>query len=261
MARPVIAWLTDFGTSDHYVAAMKGVALSVAPEATLVDITHGIPPQDVLSAALELLAVYRFYPPDTVFVCVVDPGVGSPRRALAVRAGGYTFVAPDNGVLMPALEQIGRWEAVQLTSERHALGPVSRTFEGRDRFAPAAAWLAAGTPLDALGPAVFDPVPLRVPEPVVTPGGVNGEVLRIDHFGNAITNIAGWMFRDVPTPVVRVANAVIDLVGTYADCPAGTPCSLIGSSGYLEVAVSQGRASSVLGLERGTSVSVGPSGA
>jgi S-adenosyl-L-methionine hydrolase (adenosine-forming) len=149
--RPIIALLSDFGVRDHYVAAMKGTILGICPDACLVDITHDIPPQEVGAAALELAACYRAFPPGTIFLAVVDPGVGSTRRAMAASAGGYLFVAPDNGLLSPVLQQDPSASAVELTSSRYAAASISRTFEGRDRFAPAAAWLAAGVALDALG--------------------------------------------------------------------------------------------------------------
>ena len=151
MARPVIALLTDFGTSDHYAGAMKGVALSLCPDATLVDITHDIPPHDVLAGALELAASYKYFPAGTIFLVVVDPGVGSARHGIAAEAGGYRFVAPDNGVLTLVLQGRQPKRVVELTERRYARPTVSRTFEGRDRFAPAAAWLAKGIELAALG--------------------------------------------------------------------------------------------------------------
>src|SRR5262245_15498916 len=151
MARPVIALLTDFGTRDHYAGTMKGVALSICPDATLVDITHDIAAHDVLGAALELAAAYKYFPAGAIFLVVVDPGVGSTRRAIAAEAGDYKFVAPDNGVLTSVFEDHAPRKVVELTERRYARPTVSRTFEGRDRFAPAAAWLAKGIELTALG--------------------------------------------------------------------------------------------------------------
>ena len=142
MARPTIALLTDFGTHDHYAGTLKGVLLSLCPEATLVDITHDIPPHDVLTAGLELAACYKYFPAGTIFLVVVDPGVGSARRGIAVDTGEFKFVAPDNGVLTLVMDETPPRKAVELTERRYARPTVSRTFEGRDRFAPAAAWLA-----------------------------------------------------------------------------------------------------------------------
>src|SRR6266581_6005095 len=151
MARPVIALLTDFGTRDHYAGTMKGVALGICPDATLVDITHEVPPHDVLAGALELAACYRYSPAGTIFLVVVDPGVGSTRRGIAADTGDYKFVAPDNGVLTVVLDEHPPRRVVELTERKYARPTVSRTFEGRDRFAPAAAWLAKGIELGALG--------------------------------------------------------------------------------------------------------------
>src|SRR5437667_10097025 len=141
MSRPVIALLTDFGSRDHYAGTMKGVALGICPDATLVDITHGVAPHDVLGGALELAASYKYFPAGTIFLVVVDPGVGSARRGIAADTGDYKFVAPDNGVLTVVFEDTAPRKAVELTERRYARPTVSRTFEGRDRFAPAAAWL------------------------------------------------------------------------------------------------------------------------
>src|SRR5712691_8208029 len=151
MARPLVALLTDFGTRDHYVGTMKGVMLGICAELTCVDISHDVPPHDVLAGALELAAAYRYFPAGTVFLVVVDPGVGSARRGIAAEAGDYRFVAPDNGVLSVVLDETPPRRVVELTERRYARPTVSRTFEGRDRFAPAAAWLAKGIELSALG--------------------------------------------------------------------------------------------------------------
>src|SRR5471030_2981133 len=151
MPRPLIAFLTDFGTRDHYAGTMKGVALGICPDATLVDITHDILPHDVLGGALELAAAYHFFPHGTIFLVVVDPGVGSARRGIAAETGDHRFVAPDNGVLTAVLDEHPPKRVVELTERKYARPTVSRTFEGRDRFAPAAAWLAKGIELGALG--------------------------------------------------------------------------------------------------------------
>jgi S-adenosylmethionine hydrolase len=273
--RPIIAWLTDFGTRDHYVAAMKGVALGICPDATLVDITHDIDPQDVLGAAIELAACYRDFPPGTVMVAVVDPGVGTPRRAIAVSAGGYTFVAPDNGVLTMVLEGQAaeganarpdgsgpRSAVIELSEARYALPEVSRTFEGRDRFAPAAAWLASGVDISLLGGAV-DPaslVRLAIPAAMLESDGLRGQVLRVDRFGNLITNISQAALDALgPAPGLAVhvgSRHIAAMVSTYASVPAGSLCALVGSSGHLEIAVNGGSALAAVGAARGAVVHV-----
>src|SRR6185503_6929583 len=163
MSRPVIALLTDFGTRDHYAGTMKGVALGICPDATLVDVSHDLPPHDVVAAALELAAAYRYFPSGTIFLVVVDPGVGTSRLGIAAEAGDYRFVAPDNGVLTGVLSELPPKKVVELTERRYARPTVSRTFEGRDRFAPAAAWLAKGVHLTALGRAINDYQRIDVP--------------------------------------------------------------------------------------------------
>src|SRR5216117_4488880 len=180
MARPVIALLTDFGTRDHYVGTMKGVALTICPEATLVDISHEVPAHDVVGGALELAACYRYFPAGTVFLVVVDPGVGSTRRGIAADAGDYKFVAPDNGVLTVVLDEHPPKRVVELTERKYARPTVSRTFEGRDRFAPAAAWLAKGIELAALGRSAGAIQKLEIPKPQVDADRIDGQVLRVD---------------------------------------------------------------------------------
>ncbi len=260
MVRPIIALLTDFGLRDHYVAAMKGVILGIAPEAALVDITHQIEPQDVLAAALELAACWRDFPEASTFLVVVDPGVGTARRALAVAAGDRFFVIPDNGVVGLVLDEQPASVIIDITEPRYLRPRISRTFEGRDRFAPAAAWLSRGTDIHALGPSVADWIHLDVPRPRVTDRGLVGAILKVDRFGNLISNISARTLERVGaggTPVVRVEDGDrVPLVGTYGEVPAGAACALVGSSGYLEVAVNGGSAARLLDAGRGARVVV-----
>src|SRR5919202_2735248 len=179
MPRPVIALLTDFGTRDHYAGTTKGVALGICPDATLVDITHDVPAHDLLAGALELAASYKYFPAGTIFLVVVDPGVGSARRGIAAEAGDYKFVAPDNGVLTLVLDEHAPKKVVELSERRYARPTVSRTFEGRDRFAPAAEWLAKGIELAALGRAAGSLCRLDLPHPHVEAERVSGEVVRV----------------------------------------------------------------------------------
>ena len=261
MSRPVIALLTDFGLADHYVGTMKGVMLGVCPEATFVDISHDVPPHDVLSGALALAASYRYFPAGTVFLAVVDPGVGSPRRALAAEAGNYRFVAPDNGLLTPVLDEGAPNRVVELTEPRYARPAVSRTFEGRDRFAPAAAWLATGLELAALGRPAGPVLRLEIPRPSVTSEAIEGEVLRVDRFGNLITNIDRKTFHtlsgDRPVAVRIASHAISKVVSTYADVAPGEVCALFGSSDHLEIAAREASAAVLLGTGRGAAVHVG----
>ena len=258
--RPVIAILTDFGTRDHYAGTLKGVALGICPDAALVDITHDVPPHDVLAGALELAAAYRYFPPGTVFLTVVDPGVGSARRGIAAAAGEYRFVAPDNGVLTLVLDEAPSKKIVELTERRYARPTVSRTFEGRDRFAPAAAWLAKGIDLAALGRPAATLQRLEIPRPAIDSRSLDGQVLRVDRFGNLITNI------DRPTFEKFAAGGALTIglgdhrvsrvVSTYADAASGELMALFGSSDHLELAVNGGSAAAALDAGRGARVRV-----
>src|SRR5262245_16345469 len=189
MAKPLIAFLTDFGSRDHYVGVMRGVVLGIAGDVTLVDISNDLPAHDIGSAALELAASYKYFPAGTIFLVVVDPGVGTQRRGIAAEAGEWRFVAPDNGVLTGVFLETPPKKVVELTERRYARPTVSRTFEGRDRFAPAAAWLAKGIQLSALGRAITDYHVLDLPKLRLEDGVLRGAVVRIDRFGNIVTNL------------------------------------------------------------------------
>ena len=243
--RPIITLLTDFGTADGYVAEMKGVLFSLAPDTEIVDLSHDIPPQDVELARLTVARYWRRFPSGTVHLVLVDPGVGTARACLAVESEARYLVGPDNGVLSPAL---------LLPGARVVALPVplaaARTFHGRDVFAPAAAALAMGQVLDALGVAVDAPVVRRTKEAVRREdGAVVGEVIAIDRFGNAITNLLG-----ARSGVVAAAGRPIPIRGTYADVAPGAPVAISGSTGLLEIAVREGSAAASLGLVRGAAV-------
>lgn len=247
--RPVVTLLTDFGTADGYVAEMKGVILTRAPEATLVDVTHDIPPQDVEGGRLALARYWRRFPPGTAHVAVVDPGVGSARAALAVESDGRFLVGPDNGVLSPALLVAGA-RVVTLPIPAGA----APTFHGRDVFAPTAADLVLGAPLDALGSPALDVVVRRTPEPRrLADGSIEGQVITIDRFGNAITNLLGLRAQSVD-----VNGTVLPLRRSYADVAQGEPIALVGSTGLIEIAVRDGSGAAAMGLERGSVVVLRP---
>lgn len=261
---PIIALLTDFGLRDHYVGAMKGAILSVRPDATLVDIVHELPPHDVEAGALALAAACPAFPRGTVFVAVVDPGVGSARRGLAAAAGDWTFVAPDNGLLTIVWDDQGPGPVHAIENAALFRPEVSSTFHGRDVFGPVAAHLAGGLALSAVGPAVADPVRLDVPAVETTGDACVGTILAADRFGNLATNIGarelvgilGAVGDDPTELVVEVEGMVLPLVRTYAEVPDGETCALVGSSGRLEIAVREGSAASVLGAGRGARVRV-----
>ena len=258
--RPVIGLLSDFGTRDHYVGTMKGVILGICPDATIVDITHEIAPHDLLDGALTLCAAYRYYPAGTIFVAVVDPGVGSSRKGIAADTGDYRFVGPDNGLFTGVFRETPPKKVVELTERRYARPTVSRTFEGRDRFAPAAAWLAKGIQLSALGRAVSEWQQTDIPRPETDDSGMRGVVLRVDRFGNLVTNIDRKTFERLARGeglTIRVGGATIGrLVATYADIQSGEVCALFGSTDHLEFAANSGSAADVLGFARGAAVEI-----
>jgi S-adenosyl-L-methionine hydrolase (adenosine-forming) len=258
--RPVIALLSDFGSRDHYVGTMKGVILGICPDATLVDVTHDVPPHDVLGGALELGAAYRYFPAGTIFLAVVDPGVGSARRGIAAEIGDYRFVCPDNGLLTLVARDVAPKKIVELTERRYARPTVSRTFEGRDRFAPAAAWLAKGIQLPALGRSLQALQKLEIPQAAVSDEDLRGSVLKVDRFGNLVTNIDRRTFekfaRDGAVQIRAGDSAVGRLVATYADIQGSEVCALFGSTDHLELATNSGSAADRLGLTRGASVTI-----
>jgi S-adenosylmethionine hydrolase len=256
--RPVIALLSDFGSRDHYAGTMKGVMLGIHPELTFVDLTHDIAPHDVLGGALQLSASYRYFPAGTIFLAIVDPGVGSARRGIAAEAGEYRFVGPDNGVMTAVFRELPPKRIVELTERRYARPTVSRTFEGRDRFAPAAAWLARGVQLTALGRPVHDYHQIEIPEPEMDGEAIRGEVLHTDRFGNLVTNVDRRLLdkfaQGRPISITAADQAVGRLVATYAEIPPGEICALFGSTDHLELAASSCSAADQTGLGRGAPV-------
>jgi S-adenosyl-L-methionine hydrolase (adenosine-forming) len=244
MAR-IITLLTDFGTADGYVGEMKGVILTAIPDAIIVDVSHALAPQDVDAARLALARVWRRFPRGTIHVVVVDPGVGSARAALAVESDGRLLVGPDNGVLSPALLNPGaRTVALAIPPD------ASPTFHGRDVFAPAAAALARGRSIDSMGTPFAGATLRRTPEPRrIESGHIAGEVILIDRFGNAVTNLVGR--RDM---LVEIGGREIPIVRTYADVEPGAPLALVGSNGLIEIAIRDGNAASELRLNRGDQI-------
>lgn len=253
----IVTLTTDFGTRDGYVGEMKGVLLDRAPEATLVDVTHDLEAGDVRDGAWALARIWSRFPPETVHLAVVDPGVGTDRKAVAVRISERWLVGPDNG-LLSRIE--GRPAAArELSPDRVGLTPFSDTFHGRDLFAPAAAYLAAGSEPAELGPEL-DPeelVRLPVPEPRREGEALEGEVVHVDRFGNLITNLPSGGLPD--RPLVEIgAYRVEETSGSFAEAPGGSPVVIRGSGGTLEICVRNDRAAEVLGLGRGEPVTVRP---
>jgi S-adenosylmethionine hydrolase len=263
--RPIVALLTDFGSHDHYVGAVKGAVLAACPDANLVDITHEVPAHDVSSAAWTLAFAYRAFPGRTVFLAVVDPGVGSARRALAVEAGGYRFVGPDNGVLGRILAAHPEAVVHEITNAGLFRHEVSTTFHARDVFGPVAGHLAKDTGAMAdVGARITDPVVPEIPGVKTFADGLEWEatVVHVDHFGNLVTSFdqaslsAIWrgLGEDRSELVAVVDGQVVPLVRTYADVQDGDACVLVGSSGLLEVAVNKGSAARLLGATLGAPV-------
>jgi hypothetical protein len=245
--RPLITLLTDFGTADGYVGEMKGVLLSGVPDAEIVDISHDIPPQDVERARLTVARVWRRFPVGTIHIVVVDPGVGSSRAAIAVASEGRFLLGPDNGVLSPALLGASV-RVVRLAVGGH----VSATFHGRDVFAPAAVALAGGEALEALGGEMSQPIIRRTPEPIRRiDGAIDGEVITVDRFGNAVTNLVGMR-----GGTIEVGSASIAVRRTYAEVKSGELVAVVGSAGFIEIAVRDGDAARKLGLARGSAVTL-----
>jgi hypothetical protein len=255
----LITLTTDFGHADWFVGAMKGVILGQTPGAMIVDLTHAVPSGDIRAGAFALLAGCRCFPPGTVHVAVVDPSVGSSRPALAVRTTDYYFLGPDNGVLSFALAR-ERVQAVRrIENERLFRQPVSASFHGRDVFAPVAAYLAGGGDFARVGPEAGGFVRLRWPEPQVAKEGWTGEVIYVDHFGNAITNLGPEQLGGRAPQGVELmlpGRKRCPLAACYQAAPVGQPLGLIGSCGLLEVAVNRGSAARSLGLRVGSKVQV-----
>ena len=256
MSRPVLTLTTDFGQKDGFVGAMKGVILSICPDAVLVDISHEIRPQAVQQAAYVLSSAVAYYPPGAVHLVVVDPGVGSERRPIAVRTARAAYVAPDNGVLGLALAQDPALQAVHLTDPVYRLPSVSPTFHGRDIFAPAAAHLARGAPVEEMGEAlpVSDLIELPIPAPAPHPGGGwRCDILHVDRFGNLITNFR--LQSQQRGLKVSAGERIIERISrTFSDVEPGELVAYGGSSGYLEIAVREASAAQALSLDVGDTI-------
>jgi S-adenosyl-L-methionine hydrolase (adenosine-forming) len=257
-----VVLLTDFGTADGYAAAMAGVVASAAPEAVVEHASHEIGPGDILAGAFALSRYAHLYPPGTVHLVVVDPGVGTQRRAIAATVDGRHFVGPDNGLFTCVLEGARRARIVAI--HESGRGPdASPTFHGRDIFAPAAAFLARGGALEDLGPSVVDPHILEVPRPERLADSVRGEVLQVDRFGSLVTNIPASWIREMGGAVGAV-HVWLDgadmgpIRRTYGDVPTGDVVALLGSRDLLEISVRDGNAAARLGADRGAAVEVRP---
>lgn len=259
----VVTFTTDFGLSDPFVGILHGVVLNVHPEATLVDISHAVPSYDVLDGAWTIAHAYRFFPPRSVHVVVVDPGVGGARRPIIVETDNYIFVAPDNGVLSLVEAKEPKFSVRHITADRYFLQPVSQTFHGRDIFAPVAGWVSKGVSPSEFGPEITDYVRLQLPAVErIGENSLRGTVLKVDKFGNLITNISA---QDAPelfgpsTPAFSLLVAgqtITRLSRSYGEGGEGEFFAIVGSSGYLEVAARQASAAEKLAAGVGTPVGI-----
>ncbi len=255
----IVAFITDFGNDDWYVASMKGTALGINPQVRLIDITHSIPAGDVNAGAFALLSSFWSFPKQTVFVVVVDPGVGSKRQALVAKTDEYFFVGPDNGVLSLVFRQGKAVEVHALQEKRYMLRHVSNTFHGRDVFAPAAAYLTKERSLAPFGPKYPDYVRLKWPEPNISRDRISGKVVYIDRFGNAITSIDAFSIESLDGKSKHASCAKCESIpirNYYVEVEEGESIALIGSSGFLEISVSCGNAASSLGIRVGDTVEI-----
>jgi S-adenosyl-L-methionine hydrolase (adenosine-forming) len=250
----IITLLTDFGLADPYVAMMKGVILSINPEAVLVDISHSIPTGLIARGAEMIRESYPFFPKGTVHLAVVDPGVGTGRRLLCVEMKGHFFVGPDNGIFWPVIKDNKDAVIISLTESRYFLSRVTSTFHGRDMFAPVAAHLSLGEDIFRMGERVYDPSRINLPTPHIADNILYGEINHVDNFGNLITNIYKQALEDFlkeANPVISVGDLELQSINsTYPDVEEGEPVAIINSSDMLEIAVNLGRASEYSGISR-----------
>jgi S-adenosylmethionine hydrolase len=263
LTRPLITLTTDYGTNDSFVGVMKGVMLSINPDINIVDISHSVIAHDILDGALTIGQAHKYFPPKTIHVVVVDPGVGTARRPILVAGDNNYFIAPDNGVLSAVYDQSESINAWHIISEHYFRQPLSNTFHGRDIFAPVAAWLAKSWQTSAFGEPITDFVRFGIPKPKANGNTLKGAVLRVDHFGNLITNVT---VEDAPALAtsngsgnvkIRVGSGQASkIVHTFAEGAAGEVVGLIGSSGYLEISVNKGNASRTLAAARGAEVTI-----
>jgi S-adenosyl-L-methionine hydrolase (adenosine-forming) len=259
LPHPIITLTTDYGLNDHLVGTMKGVILGIQPEARIVDVSHQVTPFDILDGALIIGGAYSYFPPRTVHVVVVDPGVGSHRRPILVTADQFVFVAPDNGVLSLVYDREPSATVRHITSEHYFRRPTSNTFHGRDIFAPVAAWVTKNVSAESFGDPVTDFVRFALPRPRVADNVLRGVVLRVDTFGNLMTNLTP---KDFPRVIaeglpfrLRTGKAEITrLVQSYSQGQPGEPLAILGSGGFLEISVNQGNAAQTCGAGRGTEV-------
>jgi len=263
LARPIVTLTTDFGLSDHYVGVMKGVVLNINPEAEIIDICHDMREYDVLEGAFAIAQAYSYFPPRTIHLIVVDPGVGSSRRPILAAAGNYYFVAPDNGVLSLIYAREESVLVRHITASHYFREPVSNTFHGRDVFAPVAAWLSRGVEPEKFGDPIYDFVRFQLPQPKkLNDRLIKGIVMRVDRFGTLTTNLTPSdvpaLFAEAPPPFKMVIGKteVTRLNANYEQGAPGEIFAILGSSGYLEISSNRASAAHALGVGKGAEIGV-----
>jgi len=261
--KPFVTLITDFGTANHFVGTMKGVIYNINPEVEIVDISHKVESYDIFDAAFTLAQSYRFFPPDTIHLVVVDPGVGTARRPILARSIAYRFVAPDNGVLSLIYEREENVEVRHITADHYFLNPVSATFQGRDIFAPVAGWLSRGLEADKFGEPIRDYIRFTSPKPRwVSDNLIKGVILKIDKFGNILTNLRPEdlprLFAENPPPFKIIVNQqeITRLNLAYSMGKPSELFAIVGSSGYIEICTNRGSAANFLNVNRGVEVGV-----
>ncbi|MGD1154966.1 MAG: SAM-dependent chlorinase/fluorinase [Terriglobia bacterium] len=261
--QPIVTLITDFDTADHFVGTMKGVILNINPDVEIVDICHEVASYDIFDAAFTLAQSYRFFPPETIHLVVVDPGVGTARRPLLARTMAHKFVAPDNGVLSLIYEREENVEVRHITSDHYFLNPVSNTFQGRDIFAPVAGWLSKWVEVDKFGDLVTDYTKFTSPKPKrVSDNLIKGVILKVDKFGNIITNLTPedlpQLFSENPPPFKIIINQqeITRLNLAYSMGKPSEIFAIVGSSGYIEICTNRGSAAKTLNVNRGVEVGV-----
>lgn len=259
LKRPIITLTSDFGYKDHYVSVMKAVILGILPEVRFIDISHDIEPQDIMAGAWVIKNAAFMYPPETIHLAVIDPGVGTSRKPIIARIKNQIFVGPDNGLFSLAAEGES-YEVYELRNPEYRYEYLSNTFHGRDIFAPAAAHAGSGVELSQFGPTIDELTTYHWPKPISDAGGLQGWVVHIDYYGNLITNIPVSMtgdFKDNQDFKIYIGNTILkNIVRTFDEVPDGDPAALIGSSGMLEIVINKGNAAQMLSVIKGAPVSI-----
>ena len=255
-ASGIITLLTDFGEDDGFVGIMKGVILNINPQASIVDITHRVPSHNIEAGSFILYNSYKFFPPGTIHVAIVDPGVGSSRKAIAVQTKDYVFIAPDNQILKYIFHYEKSVRVFGISNQKYFLEHISNTFHGRDIFAPCAAYLSRGTPIEELGSRIDEINQGEIFKPIVSDTFIEGQIIYIDKFGNLITNIPASLIQHRKFKIRLENNEITSLSRSYSEEENSFPIALIGSSGFLEIVMYRQHAAYILNLKAGDKIKI-----